>query len=101
VVDTVQTVQMVQTVLHHLFAADDFETAVVGAVNQGDDPDTTGTLIGMLAGATHGAQALPVCWLHQLDPAVRMAITEQPSALLALREQPWVAGMGQPPREQA
>lgn len=76
-------VDTVQTVLHHLSMADGFEAAVVGAVNQGEDADTTGALVGMLAGAIHGAQAIPVRWLHRLDPAVRMAITEQTSALLA------------------
>jgi ADP-ribosyl-[dinitrogen reductase] hydrolase len=89
-------VDTVQTVLHHLFAANDFETAVVGAVNQGDDADTTGALIGMLAGAIHGAHAIPVRWLHRLDPAIRMAITEQTSALLALSEQPWAVSSTSP-----
>jgi ADP-ribosyl-[dinitrogen reductase] hydrolase len=77
-------VDTVQTVLHHFFATPDFETAVVGAVNQGDDADTTGALVGMLAGALCGAQALPKRWLARLDRQVRMAITEQTSALLAL-----------------
>jgi ADP-ribosyl-[dinitrogen reductase] hydrolase len=77
-------VDTVQTVLHHFFTAPDFESAVVGAVNEGDDADTTGALVGMLAGALCGAQALPKRWLNKLDRSVRMAITEQTSALLAL-----------------
>lgn len=77
-------VDTVQTVLHHFFSATDFESAVVGAVNEGDDADTTGALVGMLAGALWGAQALPRRWLNKLDRQVRMAITEQTSALLAL-----------------
>jgi len=77
-------VDTVQTVLHHFFNAADFESAVVGAVNEGDDADTTGALVGMLAGALWGAQALPRRWLGKLDRQVRMAITEQTSALLAL-----------------
>jgi ADP-ribosyl-[dinitrogen reductase] hydrolase len=77
-------VDTVQTVLHHLFAAPGFEAPLVGAVNQGDDADTTGALVGMLAGAIHGAQAIPARWLQRLDPAIRQAITEQTSALLAL-----------------
>lgn len=77
-------VDTVQTVLHHFFSAGDFESAVVGAVNQGDDADTTGALTGMLAGALWGAQALPKRWLARLDRNVRLAITEQTSALLAL-----------------
>ena len=77
-------VDTVQTVLHHFFNAPDFESAVVGAVNEGDDADTTGALAGMLAGALCGAQALPRRWLAKLDRQVRLQITEQTSALLAL-----------------
>jgi len=77
-------VDTVQTVLHHFFLAHDFESAVVGAVNEGADADTTGALVGMLAGALCGAQALPRRWLLRLDRSVRLAITEQTSALLAL-----------------
>jgi ADP-ribosyl-[dinitrogen reductase] hydrolase len=77
-------VDTVQTVLHHFFKAPDFESAVVATVNQGADADTTGALVGMLAGAVCGAQALPRRWLAKLDRGVRMAITEQTSALLAL-----------------
>ncbi len=85
---TAYVVDTVQTVLHHFFAATDFESAVVGAVNQGDDADTTGALAGMLAGARFGAQALPRRWLNKLDRSVRMAVTEQTSALLALAMTP-------------
>jgi ADP-ribosyl-[dinitrogen reductase] hydrolase len=53
-------------------------------VNQGDDADTTGALVGMLAGAHAGAAALPARWLRKLDPAIHRAVTDQASALLAL-----------------
>ena len=79
-------VDTVQTVLHHVSVAPDLESAVVGAVNQGDDADTTGALVGMLMGAVHGASAIPARWVQRLDPDIRLAITEQTSALLALRE---------------
>lgn len=77
-------VDTVQTVLHHFFRTSDFEQAVIGAVNEGADADTNGALVGMLAGALCGAQALPRRWLNKLDRSVRLAITEQTSALLAL-----------------
>lgn len=78
-------VDTVQTVLHHLLGARDFESAVVGAVNQGDDADTTGALTGMLAGAIHGVNAIPARWLRKLDPSIRQAVVDQTSALLALK----------------
>jgi ADP-ribosyl-[dinitrogen reductase] hydrolase len=77
-------VDTVQTVLHFLTLHEDFEQAVVATVNQGDDADTTGALVGMLAGARCGAQALPARWLQRLQPATVRAITEQTSGLLAL-----------------
>ncbi len=77
-------VDTVQTVLHCFTAHDDFEAAMLAAVNMGDDADTTGALVGMLAGARCGAQALPRRWLNRLDRGVLRVITEQTSALLAL-----------------
>jgi ADP-ribosyl-[dinitrogen reductase] hydrolase len=85
---TAYVVDTVQTVLHYFTLHDDFETALVATVNQGDDADTTGALVGMLAGARCGAQALPQRWLSRLQPATVRAITEQASALLALGREP-------------
>jgi len=81
---TAYVVDTVQTVLHHYAAHADFETAVVATVNRGDDADTTGALVGMLAGATCGARALPRRWVRALMPGVVRAITDQTSALVAL-----------------
>lgn len=77
----------VQTVLHCVTSHGDFEAAVVAAVNQGDDADTTGALVGMLAGARCGATALPRRWLQRLQPATLQAVTDQTCALLALSSQ--------------
>ena len=77
-------VDTMQTVLHFFTTHDDAEAAIVATVNRGDDADTTGALVGMLAGARCGAAALPRRWLAQLRPAVRQAVTEQASALVAL-----------------
>lgn len=81
---TAYVVDTVQTVLHGLFTQPDAEAAIVAVVNQGDDADTTGALVGMLAGAYCGARALPRQWLERLQPATVRAITEQTGALLAL-----------------
>jgi ADP-ribosyl-[dinitrogen reductase] hydrolase len=50
----------------------------------GDDADTTGALVGMLAGALCGARALPERWLSRLQRDVVLAITDQTSGLLAM-----------------
>lgn len=80
---TAYVVDTVQTVLHCLTQHTGFEEAVVAAVNQGDDADTTGAIVGLLAGARCGARALPHRWLARLDRDIRRAITDQTTALLA------------------
>ena len=80
-------VDTVQTVLHFVGEHEDFEDAVVATVNQGDDADTTGALVGMLAGARCGASRLPWRWLSRLQPDTVRAITDQTSGLLALADQ--------------
>jgi len=77
-------VDTVQTVLHCFSAHADFEDAVVAAVNRGEDADTNGALVGMLAGARCGAGALPRRWLSRLQGSTLRDITDQAGALLAL-----------------
>ncbi len=75
-------VDTVQTVLHHFFETGDFESCLVGVVNQGGDADTTGALAGMLAGAKYGVTQIPARWLARLDEKVAEQIRWQTSALL-------------------
>jgi len=77
-------VDTVQTVLYHFFAESDFEACLIAAVNRGEDADTNGTLLGMLAGARCGARVLPQRWLDALEPNVEARIREQTRALLAI-----------------
>jgi ADP-ribosyl-[dinitrogen reductase] hydrolase len=81
---TAYVVDTVQTVLHYLTLHEDFETALIATVNQGDDADTTGALVGMLAGARCGAAQLPQRWLQRLKPEIVLAVTDQTCGLLAL-----------------
>jgi ADP-ribosyl-[dinitrogen reductase] hydrolase len=77
-------VDTVQTVLHAFTTQSAFEDCVVTAVNRGEDADTTGALVGMLAGARCGAHALPRRWLSRLNRHVAQQVTDQASALVAL-----------------
>jgi ADP-ribosyl-[dinitrogen reductase] hydrolase len=88
---TAYVVDTVQTVLHFFTLHQDFETAMVATVNQGDDADTTGALLGMLAGARCGASHLPRRWLERLQPATVQAIQTHTRGLLALSQQ-WPQG---------
>jgi ADP-ribosyl-[dinitrogen reductase] hydrolase len=81
---TAYVVDTVQTVLHYFTLHQGFEAAMVATVNQGDDADTTGALLGMLAGARCGASRLPTRWLERLQSATVQAITVQTHGLLAL-----------------
>jgi ADP-ribosyl-[dinitrogen reductase] hydrolase len=90
-------VDTVQTVLHHFVAEPDFEAAVVATVNRGGDADTTGALVGLLAGARCGASGLPRPWLRRLPSATVAAITEQTGALLSLAAASAPRGAGPAP----
>lgn len=49
-----------------LLTTDSFEEAVVQVVNLGDDADTAGAVVGALAGAAYGLDAIPDAWLAAL-----------------------------------
>lgn len=80
-------VDTLQAVFQALFATDSFETALVEVVNRGGDADTTGAILGMVAGAYYGLDSIPPRWLHRLDPNIRTRCTEQASALYQLAQQ--------------
>jgi len=63
-------VDTMQTVLHHFFRSRTFEECLVNTVNQGGDADTAGAIVGAIAGAYYGLDAIPKRWLKKLDPRV-------------------------------
>ncbi len=77
-------VDTMQTVLHHFFTTDAFESLLIQTVNQGEDADTTGAIAGMLGGALYGMSSIPKRWLEKLDPKVLSEIKLQTEALLRL-----------------
>jgi ADP-ribosyl-[dinitrogen reductase] hydrolase len=52
---------------------DNFRDAILEAVNLGDDADTTGAIVGQIAGATYGAAGIPDAWLDRLHLAQEIA----------------------------
>ena len=46
--------------------SDSFESAILSAVNLGDDADTTAAVCGQLAGAYYGYKGMPSHWKEQL-----------------------------------
>jgi ADP-ribosyl-[dinitrogen reductase] hydrolase len=67
-------VDTMQTVLHFLFATSSFEECLIATVNQGGDADTTGAIVGAIAGAYYGLDAIPSEWVRKLDSSVREEI---------------------------
>lgn len=83
-------VETLRAVFQALFDTDDFESALVEVVNRGGDADTTGAILGMIAGALHGPEAIPARWLAALEADTARACREQAVALL--RRSPWAGG---------
>jgi len=54
------------SILYLLRHIDDLEAAVLAAVNGGGDADTIAAMTGAMAGALHGAEAIPAPWLEAL-----------------------------------
>lgn len=77
-------VDTLKVVFQALFATDTFESALIDAVNRGGDADTTGAIIGMIAGAFYGLEAIPARWSRHLERAIKQEIIHQAQALLAL-----------------
>ncbi len=63
-------VDTLQAVFQGLFAGGGFEETVVGVVNRGGDADTTGGIVGMLAGALWGVGGVPRRWVRGLEAGV-------------------------------
>ncbi len=76
-------VDTMQTVLHHFFNTDNFEDCLIDTVACGEDADTTGAIVGMLAGAMYGVDAIPKRWLNKLDKSIKEEIEQQTTQLIA------------------
>jgi ADP-ribosyl-[dinitrogen reductase] hydrolase len=83
-------VETLRAVLQSLFATDSFETALMDVVNRGGDADTTGAILGMIAGALYGSDGIPRRWLGVLDKATALACADQAVALI--RASPHTSG---------
>ncbi|MEN8174246.1 MAG: ADP-ribosylglycohydrolase family protein [Pseudomonadota bacterium] len=59
-------VESLEAALWAFFTSDNFEEAVLRAVNLGADADTTGAICGQIAGAYYGIEAIPARWREKL-----------------------------------
>ncbi len=77
-------VHTLRAVFQAFYAHGDFESCLIDVVNRGGDADTTGAILGMLAGAYYGTRSLPKRWLKRLDTEVARQCRGQASALLGI-----------------
>lgn len=59
-------VECLEAALWAFATTSDFESAILAAVNLGDDADTTAAVCGQLAGAFYGVKAIPQHWIEKL-----------------------------------
>ncbi len=59
-------VESLNAALWAVDTTDDFESAILAAVNLGDDADTTAAIAGQLAGALYGVDAIPAHWRERV-----------------------------------
>lgn len=60
-------VESLEAALWCFYNTDNYKDAVLMAVNQGYDADTTAAIVGQLAGAHYGYDTIPSEWIEQLD----------------------------------
>ena len=77
-------VDTLHAVFQGFFATDNFEDCLIDVVNRGGDADTTGAIVGLLAGARYGYDAIPRRWLRALDEITRQQCEKQAEALIEL-----------------
>ncbi len=77
-------VETMHAVLQVLFAEDTFESSLINVVNRGGDADTTGSILGMIAGALYGLDAIPARWLEALNSDIRETCSSQALHLIGL-----------------
>jgi ADP-ribosyl-[dinitrogen reductase] hydrolase len=80
---TAYVVDTIQTVLHFFFTTRTFEDCVVATVNQGADADTTGAIVGAIAGAYYSRPEIPRGWVKKLDPQMVAELDRLALALVA------------------
>ncbi|MEN8242455.1 MAG: ADP-ribosylglycohydrolase family protein [Chloroflexota bacterium] len=66
-------VASLEAALWCFYHTNSFEEAVLTAVNLGEDTDTTGAVVGQVAGAYYGVEAIPAGWLEKLKYREKIA----------------------------
>lgn len=60
-------VDSLEAALWCFFSTANFREAILRAVNLGEDADTTGAIVGQLAGSYYGVEDIPAAWIEKLS----------------------------------
>lgn len=60
-------VASLECVIHCLLTTNNYEDAVLKAINFGDDTDTTAAICGGLAGIYYGYDSIPADWINSIN----------------------------------
>jgi len=77
IASTGYVIDTLEAALWSCYHAENFEQALIAAVNLGDDADTVGAVTGQIAGAAWGVDAIPARWLEILawrEPITKLAL---------------------------
>jgi ADP-ribosyl-[dinitrogen reductase] hydrolase len=77
-------VETLQAVFQSLFDYPGFERTMIDVVNRGGDADTTGAILGMVAGALYGLSSIPIQWQESLEQGVYKECLSQAEMLLEM-----------------
>ncbi|MBK1721770.1 ADP-ribosyl-[dinitrogen reductase] hydrolase [Thiocystis violacea] len=75
-------VETLRAVFQALFGTEGLESAMIDVVNRGGDADTTGAILGMIAGPLYGLASVPKRWLKTLDGATSRTCRQQATSLI-------------------
>lgn len=67
-------VHTLEAVIWSLLHSEDYASAVLTAVNLGDDTDTVAAITGGLAGIAYGMDYIPIEWLYELRASVMLDV---------------------------
>jgi ADP-ribosyl-[dinitrogen reductase] hydrolase len=82
-------IESLTAALWAFFSTNDFKSAILRAVNLGDDADTTAAICGQLAGAYYGVEAIPRTWRKVL---AMTDYIDQTARRLFASSQEWPSG---------
>ncbi|WP_041304129.1 ADP-ribosylglycohydrolase family protein [Kyrpidia tusciae] len=85
-IPTGYTVDSLRCAVWAFLEAENFEDAVVRAVNLGGDADTIGAIAGGLAGIFWGVEAIPRRWLEKLSREQRIRLDRAADGLLKVAQ---------------